>query len=127
MGETLATGWTPAPVRLTVWGLLLALSATVTVAVMLPVVVGLNVTLMVQLLPAASEAPQLLVWENSLVELTLEIKSAALPTSCTTTVCGGLVLPTAWGAKVKDAGVKLTPGALLGLIFATHTSLAPPA
>jgi len=31
---------------------------------MLPVVVGLNVTLMVQLLPAASEAPQLLVWEN---------------------------------------------------------------
>ena len=40
------------------------MSATVTVAVMLPVVVGLNVTLMVQLLPAAIAAPQLLVWEN---------------------------------------------------------------
>ena len=80
-----------------------------------------------QLPPPATLLVQLFVWENSLVELTLEIKSAALPTSCTTTVCGGLVVPTAWGAKVKDAGVKLTPGALLGLIFATHTSVGPPA
>ena len=65
VGERLTPGpVVPVPLKLAVCGLLLALSATVTVAVMLPVVVGLNVTLMVQLLPAASEAPQLLVWEN---------------------------------------------------------------
>jgi hypothetical protein len=117
----------PVPLSRIFCGLPPALSATETFPLRVPTPAGVNEMLTAQLPPPATLLVQLFVWENSLVELTLEIKSAALPTSCTTTVCGGLVVPTAWGAKVKDAGVKLTPGALLGLIFATHTSLAPPA
>ena len=52
---------TPVPERLVVWGLLLALSVTVKVPVRLPVAVGVKVTLMTQLAPAATEVPQLLV------------------------------------------------------------------
>jgi len=49
------------PVRLTVCGLPVALSVMVTEAVRLPGAVGVNVTLMVQLLPANTELPQVLV------------------------------------------------------------------
>ena len=49
------------PVKLADCGLLVALSVTVMVPVRVPVVVGVNVTLMEQLAPAAREAPQLLV------------------------------------------------------------------
>ena len=49
-----ATDDTPLPVRLTFWGLPVALSVTVTVPVSVPVVAGLKTTLNVQLAPAAS-------------------------------------------------------------------------
>jgi hypothetical protein len=52
----------PVPVRLIVSGLPAALSAMVTVPVRVPVVVGWKVTLIVQLEPAATEVPQVLVW-----------------------------------------------------------------
>jgi hypothetical protein len=55
------TGTTPLPVKETVCGLLFALSLTVSVPVREPVVVGVNVTLIVQLAPAASEVPHVLV------------------------------------------------------------------
>ena len=64
VGERLAAGVleaTPDPVRLAVCGLPVALSVTETVAVLVPVAVGLNVTLIVQLPAAATELPQLLV------------------------------------------------------------------
>jgi hypothetical protein len=64
--ETLATGASPVPERGTVWGLPTALSATMTAAVRVPAAAGLKVTLMVQLAPAATLAPQLLVWAKSL-------------------------------------------------------------
>jgi len=48
------------PVRLTVWGLPLALSLTLKVAVRLPGAVGAKVTLIAQLPFAATELPQLL-------------------------------------------------------------------
>jgi hypothetical protein len=51
----------PVPVRLTVCGLPAALSEMLTNAVRVPVAVGLNVTLIVQLPPAATELPQVLV------------------------------------------------------------------
>ena len=51
----------PVPVRLTVWGLAGALSAIVTEAVRLPLAEGVKVTLIVQVAPAATELPQLLV------------------------------------------------------------------
>jgi len=51
----------PVPVRLTVWVVGLALSVTVKVPVLVPVVTGLKVTAMLQVAPAATSAPQLLV------------------------------------------------------------------
>ena len=51
----------PVPVRRAVCGLLVALSVTVTETVRAPKAVGVKVTLMVQLPPAATELPQLLV------------------------------------------------------------------
>ena len=53
---------TPVPVRLAVCGLPVALSVTVTVPVREPAAVGVKVTLIEQLPPAATEAPQVLVW-----------------------------------------------------------------
>src|SRR6266571_4339857 len=53
-------GLSPVPVRLTVCGLPLALSLTAIIAVRAPAAVGLNVTLIVQWAPAASEVGQLL-------------------------------------------------------------------
>ena len=52
---------TPTPVRLAVCGLPGALSVTLSVPVKVPMVSGVKVTLMVQLVLAATEVPQLLV------------------------------------------------------------------
>ena len=57
----LTMGAVPVPVRETVCGLPEALSAMETAALRLPVAVGLKVTLIVQLAPAATLAPQVLV------------------------------------------------------------------
>ncbi len=57
-----AVGATPVPVRLTLCGLPAALSVIDSVPVRVPVAVGVKVTLMVQLAPAATEAPQVFVW-----------------------------------------------------------------
>jgi len=55
----------PVPLSVTVWGLPAALSVIVSVPVRLPVAVGVKVTLIVQLEPAATEPAQVLVWEKS--------------------------------------------------------------
>jgi len=62
-GETFTT--VPVPLRDTVCGLPAALSAIETEAARLPCAVGLKVTLMVQLAPATTLDPQLLVCEKS--------------------------------------------------------------
>ena len=54
----------PVPVSPAVCGVLGSLSATLNVAVAAPVAVGVNVTLIVQLAPTASVAPQLFVCAN---------------------------------------------------------------
>ena len=51
----------PLPERLTLCGLPLALSVMLSEAVRLPLAEGVNVTLIVQLAPAASELPHVLV------------------------------------------------------------------
>ena len=61
VAERLARAAVPVPERVTVWGLPLALSVMLTEAVRLPLAEGLNVTLIVQLLPAATELPHVLV------------------------------------------------------------------
>jgi len=58
----------PVPERPTDWGLPVALSVMARAAARLPAADGVKVTLMVQLAPAATEMPQLLVWAKS-VEL----------------------------------------------------------
>jgi hypothetical protein len=62
VGDKLTPAATPVPDRVTVCGLPVALSVTVIVPGWLPVAVGVKVTLMEQLVPAATEAPQVLVW-----------------------------------------------------------------
>ena len=57
------TGTTPFPVSATVCGLLMAPSVNVKVPERVPVVVGANVTLTVQVAPAASELEHVLVCE----------------------------------------------------------------
>ena len=82
------------PVRLMVWGLLGALSVIVTVPVRVPAAVGLKVTLMVQLPPAATEPPQVLVWAKSPVAPMLVIVKAVLPVLVRVEVRAALVVPT---------------------------------
>ena len=79
-GERLTTGAaTPVPVRLTVWVAGLALSVMVTAPVLVPAAVGLKVTLRVQLAPAATLEPQVLVWEKSPFTVKLVMRRVALP------------------------------------------------
>ena len=63
-GERLG-GAVPVPDTPEVWGLLLALSVTVSVALRDPAAVGVKVTLIVQFPPAATLDPQLLVCPKS--------------------------------------------------------------
>ena len=63
VGERLTTAavLVPVPDRLTVWGLPLALSTMLSAAVRAPLAEGVKVTRIVQLAPAATELPQVLV------------------------------------------------------------------
>ena len=79
MGERLATGAVPVPVRLTVWVAGLALSVMVTAPVLVPMAVGLKVTLRVQLALAATLEPQVLVWEKPPLTVMLVMLRTALP------------------------------------------------
>ena len=56
----------PVPERLTDCGLPVALSVMASEAARLPAAEGVKVMLMVQLAPAATDMPQLLVWPKSL-------------------------------------------------------------
>ena len=61
VGDRVAPGATPVPLKLTDCGLPEALSVALSVPVRAPVAVGVKVTLMVQLVFTAREAGQLLV------------------------------------------------------------------
>ena len=64
-GETLTDAAVPVPERLTACGLPLALSEMESDAARLPAEEGVNVTLIVQLAPAATLDPQVFVWLKS--------------------------------------------------------------
>jgi len=55
------TGGVPVPESATAWGLFFALSVIESVPVRVPVAVGVNVTLIVQLAPTATDVPQVFV------------------------------------------------------------------
>src|SRR5213082_2545082 len=105
-------GTTPVPVRVTSWGLPLALSVILSVPVLAPTAVGVNVTLIVQLAPAASALPQLLVWSKSPLIAIAAIFSVALPALLSVTVSGALVLPTSCLAKLRLASDRVASGPL---------------
>ena len=85
---------TPVPVRLTVWVVppTALLSVMVRVPVTEPVAVGVNVTLMVQEAPAATEPAQPVAAKGAAVEAA-ETVSATLPLFVMVTVLAALVVP----------------------------------
>ena len=116
VGERLTRAAVPVPVpeRLTVCGLPLALSVMVTEAVRLPLAEGMNVTLIVQLAPAATLAPQLLVCAKSLelapVSAMLVMFSVVPPLFVSVAAWALLVVPRAWLANVMLGGDKFAVG-----------------
>ena len=75
---TRAGAGVPLPERLTVCGLPLALSVMLSEAVRLPLAEGVNLTLIVQLAPAASDLPHVLVCAKLLPLLPLTARLAIL-------------------------------------------------
>jgi len=91
-GERSAMGAvTPVPVSEIVCGLLVALSIKVTEPTALPPVVGVKVTLMVQIAPAATDEPQVLVCAKGAVAVIEPRLRVAVPLFVTVTVCTALV------------------------------------
>jgi len=92
VAERLAVTAVPVPVKLTVCGLPAALSRMLIVAVRVPATVGVNVTLIVQLPPAATELPQVVVSGKSpgLSPVTpkLVMPKMVLPSFVKVTACG---------------------------------------
>ena len=113
-GERLADATVPVPERLTVWGLPAELSARLSNAVRLPLAAGVKVKLNVQVDPAGSELPQLLVWAKSPgldpVIVTLEMLRAAVPALFKVAVPGALVVPTGWLPKERLPGARPAAG-----------------
>ena len=104
----------PVPERLTVCGLPRALSMMLTEALKLPLADGLNVALIVQWAPAASDLPQVLPCAKlaRLVPLTtmMAILNVAVPVLLRVTVCALLVVFTDWMPKARLVDERLAAG-----------------
>lgn len=114
VGKTVTAG--ASPVRPTVCGLSGALSAMLSAANCVPVALGVNVILIAQLAPAASEAGQVLLkTANSDAftppRVTLLIVRLAPPVLVSTTAWAAVVAPAEVPVKVKLLGARLTAGA----------------
>ena len=92
------------PVSGTCCGLSGALSAIVREPNRGPTDVGVNVTVIVQLAPALTLLPQLLVVAKSPEAAIFETASATAPVLVRVTVCDALVLPTVCGPNNRKAG-----------------------
>src|SRR5271157_1905606 len=112
LGDRLAVAEVPVPLRLRDCGLPLALSVKLTEADRLALAVGSNVTLTVQLAPAATEVPQVLVCAKSPalapVSAMLERLKAAAPPLVRVAVSVPLLVFTAWLPNERLLGDKLT-------------------
>ena len=84
----------------------------VTTPVLVPVAVGVKVTLRVQLALVARLEPQVLVWEKSPLTVMLVMLRVALPVLLRVTLWALLLPPTACAGKVKEVGERLTTGAV---------------
>ncbi len=115
---------TPVPLKEAFSGLSAALSVMLTLALRLPVVPGVKVTLIVHDVLIASEPGQLLVCAKSLalvpVMLMVPMLSAAVPLLVSVTVFVALVELTFWLPKLRLVGFKFTTGA--GALWAVPLS-----
>lgn len=96
-GVTITVAALPVPVSFTICGELVALSVTESVPVRVPVVVGLNVTDMVQLAPAANVVPHGVVPPPTAAKSPVaanESEVDPVPVFFTVTVLAALVVPT---------------------------------
>ena len=130
------TGALPVPVRLTVCGLLIALSANVSVPVAAPNAAGVKVTPTLQVAPAAMPVPQVLLdmANGEVTEMPVNV-SAVLSRFVTVTVFATLVLPIAsvpklnwWETKYRGAAVACeATGLRAGDMVMVRTPEAEPA
>jgi hypothetical protein len=133
--EKLTMGPKPVPVSETLCGLPLALSVTVSDALTVTGDEGVNVTLIVQPVPAARVVPQLFVCEKLLtVVAILEMVSMPVPVLLRVTCWEELAVPTFWFPKLRLGCEKLTMGTspvplrftVCGLLTAVSVSVSAP-
>lgn len=100
---------TPVPFNAIVCGLPGALSVIVIAPESVPRAPGVNMTVIVQLAPAARLLPQLFDWAKLPFTAMLVMVKAALPVLLTVTVCGALVVPTACAGNVRTVAESTMP------------------
>ena len=119
----------PVPDSDTDWGLPGALSVMEIVPSLEPELIGVNVTLIVQLVPSASELPQLLVCEKSpgFVPPTamLVMVKVALPVLLSVTTFAELLVPSTWLGNTRLTGESDTAGAMPVPVSGTVCGLPP--
>jgi len=98
----------PVPVKVTDCGVFGALSVIVIAPLRVPVAVGVNVTLIVQLVFAARLAGQLFVSPKSPLGAIAEIARVAFPVLVNVTGCATLVVFTAWPGKMSELEASVT-------------------
>ena len=86
------------------------MSVSVSAPVRFPGAVGVKVTLIVQLAPAATEPAQVLVWAKSPLVMTVRGVRAPFPVLVSVSVCGALGVETACPAKLRLVAERLTTG-----------------
>lgn len=106
-------------------GLPAALSVIVTAPLRVPVAVGVNLTLILQLDPTVTDEPHVVVREKLPLAAMLLIFSAAVPVFLNVTLCEGLVVPTVCEPKLKLVDDRLTTGAVPMPVRLTVCGLPP--
>jgi hypothetical protein len=114
-GDKLTTGAVPVPLKLTVCGLPLALSVSQRLPGRVPLTEGVNVTLITQLPPVASDAlvlqvvPLVAIAKSPVVAMVVKIRDPA-PLLVTVTGLAALVVPTGWLLKLTLVVLRLMLG-----------------
>jgi hypothetical protein len=113
VGDKVAVGAVPVPVKLITCGLLGASSAMVNAPLRSPMLVGTKVTLTVHETPAprveGDIGQELLRVKSPLTAIPVML-NATVPVLLRVTVCAALVLPTSWAANVRLDAERLRAG-----------------
>lgn len=86
------------------------MSVTVMLPLRAPSIVGVNVTVIMQLAPASTVLPQVFVSVKSPLAMMLEIVSVPFPVFESVAVCGALFFPTFSLPKLRLVGARFTCG-----------------